>query len=152
MQRRSFLAGLVATAAGLLVPEPDVHRVYSFPSSRYLRRADLAVALKNTAFLRIYEGHTLLAEIPLETGFLLVERDPLAFPAVEGLDFRGTGLISLTGAAQHARIEAGGFETDVDLRLNSNAFASGGSLSVSGVISNTALQKWDSEMSWDFKG
>lgn len=31
MRRRTFLGAMVATAAGLLVPEPERRRVYSFP-------------------------------------------------------------------------------------------------------------------------
>jgi hypothetical protein len=32
MNRRAFLAALAGTAGGLVLPEPDARRVYSFPS------------------------------------------------------------------------------------------------------------------------
>jgi hypothetical protein len=49
MNRRGFLGGLVATAAGLYLPAPK--RIYSFPSSRYLRERKLLATLLDKRFL-----------------------------------------------------------------------------------------------------
>lgn len=89
MQRRSFLAGLVATAAGLLVParllEDDPKRVYSFA-----RRS-------SAAKLRIMAGTQ-----PLASDAALSEEMLLA-----DLEFSGSGFIdhsaNRTGTASWAR-------------------------------------------------
>jgi hypothetical protein len=64
MQRRSFLAGLLATAAGLLVPgrllEDDPKRVYSFVRRPPVTPAELArilaASVNSGGCIRLYDG------------------------------------------------------------------------------------------------